>query len=171
MGIYFNGKNHKGVYLGEVSHSALYRGSNLVWKKDSTAPVNLFDSTVADIDGYMRYADHKFNFTEGSTDYSSNAVTYFEAEPSTTYTVTMNMDTRFRLWSYAGMPTSSGLVIANYAIHATDDNTSTSQSGASKTLTITTASTDTRVFIGYWSKGGSVARLDVRNSITAVVGG
>jgi hypothetical protein len=92
------------------------------------------------------------------------------AEANTAYTITMGMDTRFRAWSYNGMPASSGLVMSNYVIHSLDDNTSTSQSGATETLTITTGASDDRVFIGYWSKGGSVERLNVRNTISVVKG-
>ena len=129
------------------------------------APTNVYDSTVTDINGYLRYADHKYNFTAGSTDLTSNAVTYFLAEASTTYKITMNMDSRLRAWSYNGVPASSGLVMSNCVVSSLDDNTSTSQSGASASITITTGSSDDRVFIGYWTSSGSMARLDVRNSI------
>ena len=142
--------------------------ATVTWAGDT--PTNVYDDTVTDINGYMRYADQKFNFTSDSTDLTSNAVTYFMAEANTAYTITMGMDTRFRAWSYNGMPASSGLVMSNYVINALDDNTSTSQNGATETLTITTVASDDRVFIGYWSKGGSVERLNVRNTISVVKG-
>jgi hypothetical protein len=140
----------------------------VTWTGDT--PTNVYDDTVTDINGYMRYADQKFNFVSDSPDLTSNAVTYFMAEANTAYTITMGMDTRFRAWSYNGMPASSGLVMSNYVIHSLDDNTSTSQNGATETLTITTGASDDRVFIGYWSKGGSVERLNVRNTISVVKG-
>ena len=142
--------------------------ATVTWAGDT--PTNVYDDTVTDINGYLRYADQKFNFTSGSTDLSSNAVTYFMVEANTAYTITMGMDTRFRAWSYNGLPASSGLVMSNYVIHSLDDNTSTSQNGASETLTITTGASDDRVFIGYWSKGGSVERLNVRNTISVAKG-
>ncbi len=140
--------------------------ATVTWAGDE--PINLYDDTVTDINGYMRYADHKFNYVNGSTDYTSNAVTYFLAEANSTYAITMSMDSRFRAWSYNGMPALSGLVMSNYVIHSKDDNTSTSQNGATETVTITTGASDDRVFIGYWTSSGDMARLDVRNTINVV---
>lgn len=159
MEIYYNGKYHKGIYLGEMSHKVLYKGSNLIWNK-----YNVWDSRVTDVSAYLLYANQVFNT---STDLSSNAMTYFEAEPSTTYKVTLAMDTRFRLFSYNGQP-AGGTTITNYAIHALDVNDSTSQNGSIQELSITTGATDTRVWIGYYSNGGTQERLSVRNSIVAL---
>lgn len=161
--IRFNGHNHNDVVFNGIHHSACYLNGQCVWRKVNDTPVvtNLFDPTVADMAAYIRYANHVFK----SSDITSNRVAVFHCQPNTTYTVTLAMDSRFRLSAHNGVPAYE-TVCTNYIYHSLDVNDSTSQNGTTQSLQITTGATDTVIIIGYWSSAGSLAYSTVRDSIT-----
>lgn len=156
--IYFGGKYHNAIYYGGKYHKAVYLGSTKVWEK-AAAIINLFDSSVTDMSAYIQYSTKTYK-----TSTSDNLVTYFVAEPNTTYVVSLSMSSRFRLASYNGIP-ANGTVLSNCVIHTLDVNDTTTQSGTTETLEITTGASDTRVLIGYWTTSSDIAAATIRASI------
>ena len=127
------------------------------------------NDAITDYSGYIEYSDHSLviNSTTTSTG-DTNRVAVFDCQPSTTYTITMNMYSRFRVCSYAGVPTS-GTVMTNYAFHSLDDNSTASQGGTSQSLTYTTGASDTKLFIGYWTTVDIVKPMVIRQSVKVEV--
>lgn len=123
------------------------------------------NETVTDYNGFIEYADHSLNITS-TTDMTSatNRVAVFDCEPNTKYGITMNMYSRFRVGSYAGVP-ASGTVLTTYQCHTLDDNSTTSQNGSSQSMIFTTGASDTKLFIGYWTTTDTVKALVTRATI------
>ena len=113
------------------------------------------NATLAEELGYsafIRYSDHSLvinntTFVDGAT----NAVAVYDCLPNTKYMITMNMYSRFRVGSYAGVP-ASGTVLTTYKCHTLDDDSTTSQNGSSQSMIFTTGASDTKLFIGYWTR-------------------
>ena len=156
--ISINGKTIKEVYVGSNKIGKIYRGSELVWKLAVGGDPNIFDKSLADIYAYIRSANLSFN-----TATADNLMARCVVEPNTTYTVTLLMDTRFRIFSYNGQP-ASGTVLSGVIIDSSDTN-GTASVNQTKTLSITTGSDHTMLYIGYWTSTGTMAAADIRNSI------
>ena len=156
--ISINGKTIKEVYVGSNKISKVYHGSDLIWKAGEGGDPNIFDKSLADIYAYIRYANLSFN-----TATADNLMARCVVEPNTTYTVTLLMDTRFRIFSYNGQP-ATGTVLSGVIIDSSDTN-GTASVNQTKTLSITTGSDHTMLYIGYWTSTGTMAAADIRNSI------
>lgn len=153
------------IWAGTTEIAKVYSGASLVWTKDQTLEVNIFDGSLSDLWAYLRYA----NLTYATSSNATNLMARCAVEPSTAYKVKMLVDTRFRLFSYNGEP-SSGTVIANPVIDTLDDNGSTSIN-AVRILSIITGADDTMLYIGYWTSTGGLDSETVRNSINVVKAG
>lgn len=147
------------IRLLHTSITKAYAGKSLVWQKDSSGPVNIYDSTVADFMGYLRYANKIIGV---STD-NSNRIVVCSIEPGCTYKVTLLMDTRFRVFTYSG-DLYANLTISNYIIDPLDNNGSTTINQV-RTLTLKAGANDTKLYVGYWSSTGSLKVEDVKSSI------
>lgn len=142
-----------------ITGSAVLDDTDGTLVKGDTVRIN---TAFTDYNGYIKFADHSL-FINSTTDFTNvtNRIAVFDCEPSTTYTITMNMYSRFRVCSYAGVP-ASGTVMTNYIFDSLDDNSTTSQNGAKRTLTFTTGASDTKIFIGYWTIADTVSSSVIR---------
>jgi hypothetical protein len=126
------------------------------------------NATLAEELGYsafIRYSDHSLvinntTFVDGAT----NAVAVYDCLPNTKYIITMNMYSRFRVGSYAGVPASE-TVLTTYQCHTLDDNSTTSQNGSSQSMIFTTGASDTKLFIGYWTTTDTVKAAVIKPTI------
>lgn len=126
------------------------------------------NATLAEELGYsafIRYSDHSLvinntTFVDGAT----NAVAVYDCLPNTKYMITMNMYSRFRVGSYAGVPASE-TVLTTYQCHTLDDNSTTSQNGSSQSMIFTTGASDTKLFIGYWTTTDTVKAAVIKPTI------
>lgn len=172
--------------VGDTDGSVVYADTKRAWENGGVvvtgqATVGDTDGTVVygdtwrengtslDYNAFIRYSDHSLviNSTTVLTN-ATNRVAVFDCLPNTKYTITMNMYSRFRVGSYAGVP-ASRTVLTNYQCHALDTNNTTTQNGTSQTMTYTTGASDTKLFIGYWTTTDTVKPLMIRQSLTVNV--
>lgn len=157
--IFFGNKKIKEVYEGSSSVEKVFLGNTLIWQKDGAESLNIFDKSLPDLIGYIRYANLSFNTSTTHT----NLMARCKVEPNTSYKIELLMDTRFRVFSYKGQP-FSGEVISGVQIDPLDDN-GTNSIGEVRSITITTGSADNMLYIGYWTSSGALSSEEIRNSI------
>ena len=123
------------------------------------------NETITDYSAFIRYSDHAL-VINNTTDLSSatNRVAVIDCDPNTKYTITMNMYSRFRVGSYAGIP-ASGTVLTTFQCHSLDTNNTVTQNGTSQTMTYTTGVSETKLFIGYWTTADTIDPDTIRYSI------
>lgn len=117
----------------------------------------------ADYNGYIRYANQVLNLTASMTSSSPNGLRVFSISPDTHYRVTMVMQNRFRLACIQTL--TSGQTVTNYVFDALDQNDSTNQ-GTSRTLEITSGSSEVYLCVGAWSSG---AGDTLENTLATIV--
>lgn len=157
---YGNEKINSICYNGVVIKQ-VYKGNQLVFSSGST-PENLFDATVDDLYAYIRYADYKFGVSVND----GNHMAVVDIYPDSKYSVTLNMYTRFRIFTYNGVPTSGTVITSNRVYHPLDSNDTVSQKGASATLEVISGSTHDKLFIFYWTAGDTSGNYQtIRDSI------
>lgn len=130
----------------------------------ATEWVNITASAYyADYNGYIRYANQVLNLTAGMTSSSPNGLRVFSISPDTHYRVTMVMQNRFRLACVETL--TSGQTVTNYIFDTLDANDATNQ-GVSRTLEITSGSSEVYLCVGAWSSG---AGDTLENTLATIV--
>ena len=121
----------------------------------------------SDKNGYIRYANQVMNIAGDATADSSNGMRVFNIEPGKHYRVTLQMRNRFRVGCVPNLTT--GQTITNYVFDPLDNNDTTDQGGAVRTLEITAEAGQTYLVVGAWSSGASAAIFDTLNTIVLEV--
>ena len=151
-----------------VSGGQIIKGSATIGDMDGTevyGDTYRDNNAVTDYNAFIRYSDHALKITS-ATDLTgaTNRVAVFDCTPNTKYTITMNMYSRFRVGSYAGVP-ATGTVLTTYQCSTLDLNDTTTQGGTAQSMTFTTGASDTKLFIGYWTTTDTVSPMMIRQSL------